>query len=83
MSEEVLYEARGAVAWVTLNRPDVRNAQNVALLRALDQAYGRAMEDDGIKVVVLKGAGKHFSAGHDIGSPGRDIDKPFDRLATP
>jgi enoyl-CoA hydratase len=82
-SEPVLYEARGPVAWVQLNRPEYRNAQNVAMLRALDAAYVRAVNDDDIRVIVLHAAGKHFSAGHDIGTPGRDIDKPFDRLATP
>lgn len=82
-SEPVLYEARGPVAWVQLNRPEYRNAQNVALLRALDEAYMRAVNDDDIRVIVLHAAGKHFSAGHDIGTPGRDIDKPFERLATP
>ena len=40
------------------------------------------MADDAIKVIILNGKGKHFSAGHDIGTPGRDIDKPFDRVAT-
>jgi enoyl-CoA hydratase len=83
MSDEVLYETRGPVAWVTLNRPETSNAQNVAMLRALNAAYDQAMADDNIKVVILSGSGKHFSAGHDIGSPGRDIDKPFEHLATP
>lgn len=83
MAEPVLYEAEGPIAWVSLNRPEYSNAQNVALLRALDAAYARAMADDAIKVIVLRGEGKHFSAGHDIGTPGRDIDQPFDRLATP
>ena len=80
---EVLYEVRDGVAWVTLNRPRYKNAQTVALLRALDGAYGRAMADDEVKVVVLSGAGDHFSAGHDIGTPERDIDKAFERVATP
>jgi len=82
MSDEILYDVQGAVARITLNRPDYRNAQNIAMLRALDEAFAKAMADDEIKVVVLSGAGKHFSAGHDIGSPGRDIDKDFERLAT-
>ncbi len=80
---EVLYEVRESVAWVTLNRPRYKNAQNVALLRALDAAYTQAMADDAVKVVVLAGAGDHFSAGHDIGTPERDIDQPFERVATP
>jgi enoyl-CoA hydratase len=77
-----LYEKRGAVALVTLNRPVFRNAQNVAMTFAIDRAYQRAMADDDVKVIILNGNGKHFSAGHDIGSPGRDIDKPFGRVAT-
>ncbi len=78
----VLYEARGDVAWVTLNRPEVRNAQNARMTYALDGAFLRAMQDDAIKVIVLGGAGAHFSAGHDIGSPGRDIHRSFARVAT-
>jgi enoyl-CoA hydratase len=79
---EVLYEVKDGVAWVTLNRPEFRNAQNIQMTLCLDDAYNRAIEDDEIKVIVLRGAGKHFSAGHDIGTPGRDIDKPFERRAT-
>jgi len=79
---EVLYEARGAVAVVTLNRPEFRNAQNVKMTMALDDAYTRAIQDDSVKVIVLRGAGKHFSAGHDIGTPERDIHESFERRAT-
>ncbi|MCB9683182.1 MAG: enoyl-CoA hydratase [Alphaproteobacteria bacterium] len=82
MTEPILYEARDGVAWITLNRPEVRNAQNVALLMALDDAFSRAMDDDAVGCVVLGGAGKHFSAGHDIGTPERDIHLPFGRRAT-
>ena len=82
MSEVVLYESRGAVAIVTLNRPEYRNAQNAVMTYALDAAFTRAIQDDAIKVIVLAGAGEHFSAGHDIGSPGRDIHKSFPRVAT-
>ncbi len=80
---EVLYEtAEGGVAIVTLNRPEVRNAQNVKMTMALDEAFMRAMADDEVKVIILRGAGKHFSAGHDIGTSERDIHKPFGRVAT-
>ncbi|WP_405488390.1 enoyl-CoA hydratase [Nocardia sp. NBC_00511] len=68
----VLYEKRGPIAVVTLNRPDYRNAQNSVMTYALDAAFVRAVEDPEVKVIVLGGAGKHFSAGHDIGTPGRD-----------
>ncbi|MER7311790.1 enoyl-CoA hydratase [Streptomyces halstedii] len=79
--EPVLYEKRGPVATVTMNRPDYRNAQNSAMTYALDRAFYRAAGDGEVKTVVLAGAGKHFSAGHDIGTPERDAHLPFDRRA--
>jgi enoyl-CoA hydratase len=78
----VRYERRGAVALVTLDRPEYRNAQNSRMTYALDAAFYRAAADDDVKVVVLAGEGAHFCAGHDIGSPGRDVDQSFDRTAT-
>jgi enoyl-CoA hydratase len=83
-SEEptVLYEARDAVAFVTMNRPQFRNAQNARMTYDLDQAFSRAAQDDAVKVIVFGGAGEHFSAGHDIGTPQRDIHKSFPRVAT-
>jgi len=80
MADVVLVEQRGAVAWITLNRPEYRNAQNSAMTYALDRAFHDAAQDDAIRVIVLGGAGDHFSAGHDIGSPGRDIDRSFPRV---
>jgi len=77
----VQYEVNGPVATVTMNRPEYRNAQNSAMTYALDAAFTKAVDDDAVKVIVLAGAGKHFSAGHDIGSPGRDADVSFDRQA--
>ncbi|WP_072807469.1 enoyl-CoA hydratase [Rhodococcoides yunnanense] len=68
----VTYEVRGVVAFVTLDRPAFRNAQNSVMTYALDAAFERAVEDEQVKVIVLAGNGKHFSAGHDIGTPGRD-----------
>jgi enoyl-CoA hydratase len=81
-TELVLYTVQGEVAHVSLNRPQFRNAQNAAMTYALDAALLRAVADDAIKVIVLAGAGEHFSAGHDIGSPGRDIHRSFARVAT-
>jgi enoyl-CoA hydratase len=80
-ADGVLYEVQGAVALVTMNRPEYHNAQNSAMTYALDAAFRRACDDDEVKVIVLRGAGKHFSAGHDIGTPGRDVDKTFDRAS--
>jgi len=78
----VLTAVEGPVAIVTLNRPRYRNAQNAKMTYALDEAFQAAIQDDNIKVIVLAGAGKHFSAGHDIGTPERDIHKPFGRVST-
>jgi enoyl-CoA hydratase len=80
-NEVVRYRREGAIAIITLNRPEYRNAQNSAMTYALDAAFYRAAADDDVRVIVLNGAGKHFSAGHDIGSPGRDIDQSFERRA--
>ena len=79
--EVVRYEVDGPVATVTMNRPEYRNAQNSAMTYALDAAFTRAVDDDEVKVIVLAGAGEHFSAGHDIGTPGRDVDESFERKA--
>jgi enoyl-CoA hydratase len=58
----------GAIVRIMLNRPDARNAQNRGLLVELDQAFGRAEEDDRVRVVILGGNGLMFSSGHDLGS---------------
>ncbi|MGI8609063.1 MAG: enoyl-CoA hydratase [Candidatus Dormibacteria bacterium] len=76
----VVYSTTGPVAVLSLNRPQYRNAQNSAVTYALDAAFHRAAMDDSIAVIVLRGNGEHFSAGHDIGSPGRDIDVSFPRV---
>jgi enoyl-CoA hydratase len=84
MSEEqpVRYEKQGDVGVVTMDRPEYRNAQNSKMTYALDRGFYQASADDSVKVIVLAGEGKHFSAGHDLGTPGRDIDQSFDRVAT-
>ncbi|NUT35813.1 MAG: enoyl-CoA hydratase [Hamadaea sp.] len=74
-------ERRGPVAVVTLDRPRYRNAQNSAMTYALDAAFGAAVDDDEVAVIVLAGAGDHFCAGHDIGTPERDVDQSFPRKA--
>ena len=65
--ETILYEVDAQVATVTLNRPDVLNAQNDALRTELHQVFTTLTTDDGVKVVVITGAGdRAFSAGADI-----------------
>ena len=73
-AEDVLYEVDGAIALVTLNRPKYRNAQSWPLLDALDDALERAMGDGAVRVVLVRGAGEHFSSGHDLGTPEQRVD---------
>ena len=77
--EPVLYEEVDHVAYITLNRPEVHNAQNSQMLYALDDAFNQAVDEDSVKCIVLRSGGKHFSQGHDIGTPGRDFEKPVER----
>ena len=74
--------AEGGIATITMDRPKCRNAQNSAMTYQLDDAFYRAAADDEVSVIVLAGAGSHFSAGHDIGTAGRDVDTVFERRAT-
>ena len=58
----------GAIARITLNRPESRNAQNRGLLVELGEAFALAEADDAVRVVILRGAGTMFSSGHDLGT---------------
>jgi enoyl-CoA hydratase len=64
--ETIRYEVDGALATITLNRPDVANAQNSRMIDELDTAFDQADADDAVRVVILAAAGKHFSSGHDL-----------------
>ena len=71
---DVRYETDGPLALVTLDRPRYRNAQSWRLLDELDLALDRAQADRAIAAVVVRGAGEHFSAGHDLGTPEQSED---------
>ena len=62
----VLYEPRGATAFVTLNRPDKRNALNDELVAELKSALQRGHADQAIRCLVLRGAGSDFCSGADL-----------------
>lgn len=70
----VLYEQTGPVAVITLNRPDALNALSRDLETELHDALDQADADDGIRAIVVTGAGRAFSAGYDIaaGEGGRE-----------
>jgi enoyl-CoA hydratase len=68
--EFITYESHdaGTIVRISLNRPEVRNAQSRGMLVELDDAFMRAEADDAVRVVILAGEGDTFSSGHDIGS---------------
>jgi len=67
----VLYEKKGAIAYVTVNRPKVLNALNTPTWKDLRTAFEDARDDAAVRGVILTGAGKAFIAGADIGELAR------------
>jgi Delta3,5-Delta2,4-dienoyl-CoA isomerase len=63
----VIYKREGHLGYITLNRPEKRNALNMAVWLALDRAIARAEEDTEARVIILQGEGKAFCAGIDLG----------------
>ena len=90
--EAILYDVRGGVAVITLNRPDKLNAWNGAMHRDVKAAMRAAADDAAVRVIVLTGAGRGFCAGADMNtlqgiqdgtqSTGA-AEKPFDPNANP
>ena len=75
---QITYERVDHVARISLNRPQARNAQSRRLLRELDTAFTEATEDVEVRVIVLRGEGEAFSAGHDLGSAEQKADLEAD-----
>lgn len=63
---EVVYEQRGAAAWIRLNRPDALNSLNGPMVVALSAAIEQARTDDAIRALVITGNGRAFCAGGDL-----------------
>ncbi len=63
---DIIYEIKNGVAFITLNRPDKRNALNDRIITELRDAMVAAEADDQVRVVILRGAGKDFCAGADL-----------------
>jgi len=76
----IRYEVVGHVATVTLDRPEVANAQDSQLIDELDAAFDLADADDEVRVVILAAAGKHFSSGHDLKALVGDVEPDRWRL---
>lgn len=66
MTDEIIESRRGAIATVTFNRPDARNALNEAMLEALPGVAHRLAADPDVRLVVVTGAGGAFCAGGDV-----------------
>jgi len=64
--ETISYETEGPLAWLTLNRPDKLNAINAAMVAELNAALDQAERDNEVRVIMLKGEGRAFSAGFDL-----------------
>lgn len=75
--ETILVEHKGAVDWLTLNRPESLNAINVPMVTELRDYFGSLYENDAVRVVVMRGAGRAFCAGLDIKAAQDRDDNPF------
>ena len=63
---DLLLDQEGAIATLTFNRPESRNALSPAMRTAITQALHALEMDDSVRCVVMKGAGEHFMAGGDV-----------------
>jgi enoyl-CoA hydratase len=79
MSDDVVLvdEPLPMVRRITLNRPEKRNALNHALRGGIIKALEAADQDDDVRVMIVRGAGKSFSAGYDLGGGNEGLDLPW------
>jgi enoyl-CoA hydratase len=83
--ETIKYEAEGPLAWITLNRPEKLNAISKLMVVELNQAVDLAQSDDTIRVILIVGEGRAFSAGFDLEYDGdgdikRELQDDFDLI---
>ena len=64
--KNIIYDKKGHVAWITLNRPEIKNPQDPFTREELSQALNTGRDDDDVYVMVITGAGDAFCAGGDI-----------------
>lgn len=79
----ILLAHEGAIARLTLNRPQRRNALTHAMMLELEDAFGRVRDDQSCRVLVLRGAGGHFCAGGDLDAMADMPPKPGNGTADP
>src|SRR2546422_3144469 len=73
--EQILYDVADSVATITLNRPDRLNAVTARSIDELIAAFDAADADDGVRAVIVTGAGRAFCAGADLGAGGGTFDR--------
>ena len=73
---DLLYEVKGKIATITLNRPDKLNAFTGDMIEAWQKSLAEAQRDDGVNVVIVTGAGRAFCSGGDVGRMRRDGEAP-------
>ena len=90
MPEQILYDVDGAVATITLNRPDQLNAFTGQMMRELIEAFDEVDRDDAVRAVIVTGAGRAFCAGAALSGGGstfdagkRGPDDPRDKSSIP
>jgi enoyl-CoA hydratase/carnithine racemase len=74
-ADEILYDVDDGVCTVTLNRPHKLNAVTSEVVAQLIAAFDRADGDDGVRAVIVTGAGRAFCAGADLSSGGKTFDR--------
>ena len=74
--EQILYEVIEGVLTITLQRPEKLNAFTPTMMRELIDAFDRADADDGVRAVIVTGAGRAFCAGADLSGGGGTFDNP-------
>jgi enoyl-CoA hydratase len=80
--ETVNYETEGPLAWITLNRPEKLNAIDTRMVTELRLAMDQAQLDDRVRVIVIRGEGRAFSAGFDLEPVDRGDLTPEEELAS-
>ena len=81
--ETLLYSVDDRVATITLNRPERLNAVNTTMIHELIAAFDRADAEDGVRAVIVTGAGRAFCAGADLGGGGQTFGSREGRSETP
>ncbi len=74
--DSILYEKIDNIVKITMNRPESHNAQDYHMIDELDEAFTQAELDEDVRVIILAGAGRSFSSGHDMSSRARPSSAP-------